>query len=97
MTNDDVVKCPLCGGFSHIENPDLLAALKNPQIREQVEHNLADLLKSPRGRIEFGRRDPSGTKFPERRSALESLCAYVAEKPEGVGCGFERVRPQPRR
>ena len=47
MTNDDVVKCPLCGGFSHIEKPGLLAALKNPQIREQVERYLAELLKTP--------------------------------------------------
>jgi len=47
MTNDDVVKCPLCGGFTHIEKPDLVAALKNPQIRAQVERYVAELLKSP--------------------------------------------------
>ena len=47
MNNDDLVKCPLCGGFTHIEKPDLLAALKNPQIREQVERYVAELLKSP--------------------------------------------------
>ena len=47
MINDDVVKCPLCGGFNHIENPDLLSALKTPQIREQIERYLAELLKSP--------------------------------------------------
>jgi hypothetical protein len=37
MVNDDVVKCPLCGGFTHIEKPDVLQALKNPRLREQVE------------------------------------------------------------
>jgi len=47
MINDDVVKCPLCGAFSHIEQPDLLAALKNPQLREQIERYIAELLKSP--------------------------------------------------
>jgi hypothetical protein len=47
MINDDVVKCPLCGGFTHIEKPDLLAALKNPRLREQVELYIAELLKSP--------------------------------------------------
>jgi len=47
MTNDDVVKCPLCGGFSHIEKPDLLATLRNPQIRKRVERYLAELLKAP--------------------------------------------------
>lgn len=47
MINDDVVKCPLCGGFTHIERPDLLAALKNPRLREQVENYIVELLKSP--------------------------------------------------
>lgn len=47
MVNDDVVKCPLCGGFTHIEKSDLLAALKEPRIREQVEKYVAELLKSP--------------------------------------------------
>ena len=47
MINDDVVKCPLCGGFTHIERTDLLSALKEPRIREQVEKYIAELLKSP--------------------------------------------------
>jgi hypothetical protein len=47
MVNDDVVKCPLCGGFTHIENPALVDALKNPRLREQVEKYVAVLLKSP--------------------------------------------------
>jgi hypothetical protein len=47
MVNDDVVKCPLCGGFTHIEKPELLDALKQPRIREQVENYIAELLKSP--------------------------------------------------
>ncbi len=47
MVNDDVVKCPLCGGFTHIEKPDLRAALGNPLLREQVELFIARLLKSP--------------------------------------------------
>jgi hypothetical protein len=47
MVNDDVVKCPLCNGFTHIEHPELLAALKNPRLREQIEQYIAELLKSP--------------------------------------------------
>ena len=47
MINDDVVKCPLCGGFTHIEKPDLLSALKQPRIRELVEQYITELLKSP--------------------------------------------------
>jgi len=47
MVNDDVVKCPLCGGFTHIEKLDLLDALKNPRLREQIEVYIAELLKSP--------------------------------------------------
>jgi len=47
MQNDDVVKCPLCGGFSHIEEPELLAALKNARVREQVKTYIRELLQSP--------------------------------------------------
>ena len=47
MLNDDVVKCPLCNGFTHIEKPELREALKNPRIREQVEQYVAKLLQTP--------------------------------------------------
>jgi len=47
MLNDDVVKCPLCNGFTHIEKPELRAALKNPRVREQVEQYIAKLLQTP--------------------------------------------------
>jgi len=47
MINDDVVKCPLCGGFTHIEKSELRDALKNPRLREQVEKYITELLKSP--------------------------------------------------
>ena len=47
MVNDDVVKCPLCGGFTHIEKPELLAALKNTRVREQVEKYIREQLQSP--------------------------------------------------
>jgi hypothetical protein len=47
MFNDDVVKCPLCGRFTHIEKPELLDALRNPRLREQVERYIVELLKPP--------------------------------------------------
>jgi len=47
MINDDVVKCPLCGGSTHVERPELMQALKEPRIRERIENYIADLLKSP--------------------------------------------------
>jgi hypothetical protein len=47
MINDDLVKCPLCGGFTHIEKPELLAALNDPRIRRQVEKYIAGLLDAP--------------------------------------------------
>jgi len=47
MANDDVVKCPMCGGFTHIEKSELLQALTDRGIREQVENYIASLLKSP--------------------------------------------------
>jgi hypothetical protein len=36
VINDDVVRCPLCGEVTHIENPGLLQALNIPA-REQME------------------------------------------------------------
>ena len=47
MVNDDVVKCPLCGGFTHIEKAEVLEALRNPRLREQIEKYIAELLQSP--------------------------------------------------
>jgi hypothetical protein len=46
MVNDDLVKCPLCGGFTHIGNPELLTALLDPKIRHEVESFMAKLLQS---------------------------------------------------
>jgi hypothetical protein len=51
MLNDDVVKCPLCGGFTHIDKPELLAALQDPKIRQQVETYVAGLLRSTAGEL----------------------------------------------
>jgi hypothetical protein len=47
MVNDDLVKCPLCGGFTHVEKPELLTALHDPKIRRQVETFVAELLRGP--------------------------------------------------
>ncbi len=46
MVNDDLVKCPLCAGFTHINKPELLAALRDPKIRQQVENYITNLLQS---------------------------------------------------
>ena len=46
MVNDDLVKCPLCGGFTHIGEPELVTALKDPKIRRQVEDYARELLQS---------------------------------------------------
>jgi hypothetical protein len=51
MVNDDLVKCPLCGGFTHIAKPELLAALHDPKIREQIETYVAALVRSPSGEL----------------------------------------------
>ena len=47
MVKHDLVKCPLCSGFTHIEKPELREALKNPRLREQIEQYIVELLKSP--------------------------------------------------
>ena len=51
MVNDDLVKCPLCGGFTHIDKPELLAALHDPKIRQQLESFVAELLRSGAGEL----------------------------------------------
>ncbi len=47
MVNDNLVKCPLCDGFTHVDKPELLAALKDSKIRQQIENYLAELLRHP--------------------------------------------------
>lgn len=51
MVNDDLVKCPLCGGFTHVAEPALLAALNDPTIRQRVESYVAELLRSTAGEL----------------------------------------------
>lgn len=51
MVNDDLVKCPLCGGFTHVGKPELVSALKDPKIRQQVESFVAELLRSGSGEL----------------------------------------------
>lgn len=47
MADKNVVKCPLCGAFAEIDNPQLLTALIEPRIREKVEQYIDALLKTP--------------------------------------------------
>jgi len=49
---DNVVKCPVCGGFNHIEDPKLLKVLTEPRLRERVEQYIAALLKTPLEELE---------------------------------------------
>lgn len=63
MINDDLVKCPLCGGFTHIEKPELVAALNNPSVRKQVELYIAELLQSPAEELSTVGPNPAGRDF----------------------------------
>jgi len=63
MANDDVVKCPLCGGFTHIDKPELLATLHDPKIRQQIEIYVAELLRSPAGELVSAVGQSSGRDF----------------------------------
>jgi hypothetical protein len=47
MADEKVVKCPLCGGLSHIEDSRLLKALTEPRIRVLVENYVNSLLRNP--------------------------------------------------
>jgi hypothetical protein len=46
MLNDELVKCPVCGIFTRIDKPELLAALNDPKIRQQIEDYVAGLVQS---------------------------------------------------
>jgi hypothetical protein len=63
MINDDVVKCPLCGGCTHVERPELVQVLKEPRIRERIEKYIAELLKSPVDALSAVGATPSGRDF----------------------------------
>ncbi len=84
MVNDDVVKCPLCGGFTHIEKPDLLQALKNPRLREQVELYITELLKSPVEDLSTVGATQAGRDFQKDVHSWNPCVPHVAEKPERV-------------
>jgi hypothetical protein len=66
MVNDDVVKCPLCGGFTHIESPALLQALQDPRLREQVEKFIAELLQSPLDELSSVGATQAGSDFQKQ-------------------------------
>jgi hypothetical protein len=51
MINDDVVKCPLCGGFTHVDKPGLLQVLQDPKIHKQVDDYASQLLASASGEL----------------------------------------------
>lgn len=51
MNQDDLVKCPLCGGFTPADKPELRKALHDPQIRQQVEEYVAKLLLPSPGEL----------------------------------------------
>ena len=46
MINDDLVKCPLCCGFTHIQQPELVATLNNASVRAKIEKLVAEFLQS---------------------------------------------------
>ncbi len=51
MVNDDLVKCPVCGGFTHIDKPELLVALNDPKIRQRLESYIAELSRAPSAEV----------------------------------------------
>jgi hypothetical protein len=85
MVNDDVVKCPLCGGFTHIEKSELREALKNPRLREPVELYIGQLLKSPVEDLTTVGAAQAGSDFQKDVHSSNAMRAHVEEKPEGVG------------
>ena len=82
MVNDDLVKCPFCGGFTHVGKPELLAALRDPKIRKQVEDYAFELLRSPSNEpVAVAQSQPSTAELPRR---LEPERAHVVAQPKGI-------------
>ena len=96
MVNDDVVKCPLCGGLTHIENPALLEALHSPGLREQIEKFITELLKSPVEELSSVAAAQAGREF-QKTSQLESVRADVEAQPEGVDLQSQRTNMKTKR
>jgi hypothetical protein len=46
MLNNELVKCPVCGVFTRIDKPELVAALNDPRIRQQIEDYVVQLLRT---------------------------------------------------
>ncbi len=46
MDSDNLIKCPLCNGFTQVDDAELRAAFHDPKIREQVRTYMAQLLGS---------------------------------------------------
>ncbi|MFY9680251.1 MAG: hypothetical protein WBQ87_04585 [Candidatus Sulfotelmatobacter sp.] len=58
MVNDDLVRCPVCGGFTHIDKPELRAALNDSNIRQQLENYIAELSRAPSAEVVVAGRAP---------------------------------------
>jgi len=94
MVNDDVVKCPLCGGFTHIERPDLLAALQEPRIREQIENYITELLKSPAEELSGVGATHAGRDFQKMFTAgiRACLCGGAARRNKASAAQLHTAR-----
>jgi hypothetical protein len=74
MADKNVVKCPLCGAFAEIENPQLLTALTDPRIREQVEQYVTALLKTPLEELAGVGSNSSGARDFEKQARSWNPC-----------------------
>jgi hypothetical protein len=96
MVNDDLVKCPLCGGFTHVDKPDVLQVLQDPKIRKQVDDYVSQLLASPSGELAaVGAAD--ACDFQLRTFINGIRTSRLAAQPEGVDLSnlFMHVRALP--
>ncbi|HVI08269.1 MAG TPA: hypothetical protein VND65_08235 [Candidatus Binatia bacterium] len=73
MVNDDLAKCPLCGGFTHIDDAELLSALRDPRLRKRVENFVEELL----GKGELAPTGSGGTVGRDFHRDVHSWNPYV--------------------
>ena len=63
MLKDELVKCPVCGVVTRFENQEMVAALKDPEIREKVEEFVASLLSQRKLELVPAAAQPEGRSF----------------------------------
>ena len=65
MSSDRLVKCPVCGVSSHVQKPELVDALNDPNIRQQIKEAVAKVLRGAPGKFGPQSANEQGRNFQQ--------------------------------